>query len=101
MAKKLDTFVVTASLTDDGAPAYMTADKGWTRELSGAAVLDAGGAEGLLAVALGQERQVCDPYTVAVAVDAGSAVAATARERIRAEGPTTRLRRPDPQGPAA
>lgn len=96
MAKKLDTFVVTASLTDDGSPAYLTSDRQWSRQLSRAAVLDAGAADALLELARGQERHVCDPYRVAVAVQAGAPVAASARERIRAEGPTTRLRRPDP-----
>ena len=90
-------FVVTASFTDDGGPAYMTEERRWSRKLGDAVVLDnKDAAEELLGLARGQEAKVCDPYAIkARRTDAGVETS-TAKEVIRAEGPTTPIRRADP-----
>jgi len=89
-------FVVSASLTDDGSPTYMRADRSWSSKLSEAAAVDDDTLKPMLEAALAQERNVCDPYAVKVQLDGGDPVALSAREEIRATGPTTRVRRPDP-----
>ncbi|MGD8861062.1 MAG: DUF2849 domain-containing protein [Myxococcales bacterium] len=98
MAKKPAFFVVSAARTDDGAPAYLKSNKTWSGVLRDAAVVDNPSvADELLQFARSQERQVCDPYVVKVDRDGqGAPLPVSARERIRADGPTTRLRRPDP-----
>jgi len=97
MPKQATHQVITASFTDDGAVAYLRADRSWARALSEAAVVDSPSVvEELLRVAAADERTVCDPYAVEVSVDGGQIAPLTARERIRRDGPTTRLRRPDP-----
>ncbi|MDD9939661.1 MAG: DUF2849 domain-containing protein [Myxococcales bacterium] len=97
MSKSHTSLAITAARTDDGAPVYWTPEGGWSRALADAQVFaDAKVAEGALGQARGQERQVCDPYTMKVSVVDGRPQPLTARERIRCEGPTTRLRRPDP-----
>lgn len=89
--------VITASRTDDGAPVYRAADGAWSLAIADARVF-AGKAEAEdeLAVAQAEERQVCDPYHMKVAPADGPPVPVSARERIRATGPTVRVRRPDP-----
>jgi len=89
-------FVVTASFTDDGAPAYLTADGGWSRALQDAQPMHADAQERQVAErSAHDQRAVCDPYAFKVEVTAGVIDPLTAREHIRAKGPTTRLRRPD------
>lgn len=89
--------VITASRTDDGAPVYRATDGAWKRDLASAHVFpDKAAAEGELAAAQGEERQVCDPYLMKVLSADGAPEPASARERIRAMGPTVRVRRPDP-----
>jgi len=89
-------FVISASLTDTGAPTYLARDGGWTRDLQAALPV---GSEAerdtLLEAALGQERLVSDPYFFDVRLEGSAIDPLSARERIRAEGPTTRIRRPD------
>jgi hypothetical protein len=46
---------------------------------------------------LEQERIVCDPYAIQVSLTSEGLDPLSARETIRATGPTTRLRRPDPK----
>lgn len=88
--------VVTANLTDDGAPVYLTSERNWTRKLVEAhATTQDAEVESLLAHAAGQERMVCDAYAFKVVLGPLGPVATTARERIRGEGPTTPMRRPD------
>ena len=91
-------FVVSASLTDDGSPPYMRADGSWSPKLSEASAVDDDALKPMLEAALTEERKVCDPYGVRVRLDGGTPVAVSAREEIRATGPTTRVRRPDPTG---
>lgn len=97
MAKKQPTQVVTANRTADGAPVYLTSDLRWVTELAHAAVHpDKAAAEQVLSQVAGQERQVCDPYMMAVSVTSRKPQPTSAREHIRSQGPTSRLRRPDP-----
>jgi hypothetical protein len=92
----LKAFVVTASFTDDGAPAYLRQDGGWTRVLAEAATFDEPSSEKWVAEkAKGDQRTVCDPYAFAVAIENGCPKPTTTREWIRSQGATTRLRRPD------
>ena len=97
MARSFGThFVITANLTDDGAPVYLREDGTWSQDLRKALTTDdEARRDDLLAQAAQQERLVCDPYAFKVNVEDGHAVASTARERIRSEGPTTPLRRAD------
>jgi hypothetical protein len=96
MATRGTHFVISAVLTDTGAPTYLTADGSWSPDLQRAATPDSEAErDRLLEAALAQERLVCDPYFFDVALEAGVIDPLSARERIRAEGPTTRIRRPD------
>ena len=93
--------VVSASRTEDGAPVYLTPDLRWSRAVADALIVEDGAAqkEELLDRARGEEREVCDPYTLKVTREDGRAVPLTARERIRSTGPTTPIRRPDRRAP--
>jgi hypothetical protein len=97
MAKRGGThYVISASLTDTGAPAYLAKDGSWSPELQRAApILSDEERDALLAEALRQERVVADPYFFDVRLDGDGIDPLSARERIRAAGPTTRIRRPD------
>jgi hypothetical protein len=89
-------FVISASLTDTGAPTYLTKDGGWTRDLQAALLVQSEvERDSLLEAALRQERLVSDPYFFDVRLEGSAIDPLSARERIRAEGPTTRIRRPD------
>jgi hypothetical protein len=94
-------FVLTANRTIDGAVVYADAAGAWVASLAAAAVFtDRDQAAPLLASARAAERTICDPYLMPVVADGGATAAANTRERIRAAGPTTRLRRPDaPEAP--
>jgi hypothetical protein len=89
-------FVVTANLLADGAPVYLRDDRTWSRALTDAAATDdAATRDAWLALANAAEDIVCDPYVIKVELGPQGPIATTARERIRAEGPTTPIRRPD------
>ena len=89
-------FVVTAADTDSGAPLYLKRDGSWTLQFAEASALASSEErDGLLQAALQQERAACDPYAFSVVMEDGRPVALSKREQIRAEGPTTPLRRPD------
>ena len=90
-------FVVTAGYTDDGAVAYMRADGSWTGKLNEAAPWPSEAeADAKVAVAKKQERLVCDPYAFGVLIKDGGVIdPMTAREAIRANGPTTPMRPAD------
>jgi hypothetical protein len=97
MAKRTGThYVISAQLLDTGAPAYLTAEGVWSTNLQQAAtVLTDEERDALLAQAAQQERIVCDPYFFDVRVEHNTIDPLSARERIRALGPSTRVRRPD------
>lgn len=89
-------FVISASLTDTGAPVYLTAEGTWSPDLQLAAtVVTEAERDRLVQQALEQERLVCDPYFFDVRVEGGVIDPLSAREYIRAAGPTVRIRRPD------
>jgi len=82
-------WIVTANFTADGAPAYVTAGGGWSGRIADAVVFEQkDDAEAQRKQALRAEAQVTDPYLME-ASDAGPKLdVLTARERIRAEGPS-------------
>lgn len=88
-------WVVTGKLTDDAANVWRRADGTWTRDLQQAGVLgDEATAKALAASALANEqRQITDPYVIEVRAENSSIDPLTARERIRATGPTVHTRR--------
>jgi hypothetical protein len=89
-------FVISASLTDTGAPVYLTSEGTWSPDLQRAVTVDTEAErDRLVQQALGQERLVCDPYFFDVRVEGGVIDPLSAREYIRAAGPTVRIRRPD------
>jgi hypothetical protein len=89
-------FVISANFTDSGAPAYLGAGGDWVRELQRAlAIASEAERDDLLNRALLQERVVCDPYFFDVRLEGSVIDPISTRERIRAEGPTVRIRRPD------
>ena len=89
-------FVISASLTDTGAPVYLTPEGTWSSDLQRAATVESEAErDRLVEQALTQERLVCDPYFFDVRVEGGVIDPLSAREYIRAAGPTVRIRRPD------
>jgi hypothetical protein len=89
-------WIVTGNFTDDGAVAWRRADGTWSRTIHDAGLVDEAQAKAHAAHAIAHEqRQICDPYGVEVYADAGVIDPLTARQRIRANGPTTPIRRPD------
>jgi hypothetical protein len=97
MAQRAGThFVISAQFLGTGAPAYLTAAGAWSEDLqSAAAVLTDAERDQMLEQAARQERVVCDPYFFDVRVQRELLEPLSARERIRAQGPSTRVRRPD------
>ena len=89
-------FVISASFLSSGAPAYLAADGEWSRDLQLALLIDSEAErDERLAGALARERVVCDPYFFDVRLEGCVIAPLSTRERIRAHGPSTRLRRPD------
>ena len=89
-------FVISANFLSSGAPAYLAAGGDWVRELQQALTIPSEAErDALLEQALKQERLVCDPYFFDVRLEGTAIDPISTRERIRAEGPTTRIRRPD------
>lgn len=90
-------WVVTGKFTDDGANAWRRADGTWSRQLAEAGLYtDEAGAKAQVADSAAKEqREISDPYVIEVHAADGTIDPLTARERIRATGPTVRVRRPD------
>lgn len=90
-------FLVTANFTDDGAVAYRRADGTWSRQLADAGTFSSEAEAQPVAerAAAEEQREVADPYAIDVRVGAEGLEPTTARERIRAYGPTIPMRRPD------
>jgi len=85
--------IVTANYTEDGAVAWRRADGTWSRQLTEAGLLEATAATAAAATArLTEQREISDPYVIEVHADGASIDPLTARERIRANGPTIRRR---------
>lgn len=89
--------VLTASITETGSPVYLTSNGSWSASLKDAWLMESTEqCERELATALSQERLVADPYSFMVVLSDGRIDPQSQREEIRATGPTTPLRRPDP-----
>jgi hypothetical protein len=90
-------WVVTGKFTADGANAWRRLDGTWARSLAEAGLLsDEATAKSLTAAAIASEqREISDPYVIEVYAEGGTIDPLTARERIRANGPTVPVRRPD------
>lgn len=91
-------FLLTANFTETGSPAYRDRDHRWTGDAAQAALFES--EEQAKPVAdqarATEQRLVTDPYVVKVQLsDDGGFSFLSARERIRAKGPTTPVRRPD------
>jgi hypothetical protein len=83
-------WVVTGKLTDDASNVYRRADGSWSRDLQQAGLVsDEATAKAQAASAVANEqRQITDPYVIEVHAADGVIDALSARERIRATGPT-------------
>ena len=85
--------VVTANRTWDGVVVYRTATKGWSVELTDAAIVrDSDEAKNLLAEAVADDVGAIGPYIAPVQVDeAGKILPGNLREQIRRDGVTIDL----------
>jgi hypothetical protein len=85
--------VVTANRTWDGAVIYRTAAKGWSTELSEAAIVRASDeARALLTESTADDLGAIGPYIAPVEIDAqGALKPGNLRERIRLKGVTIPL----------
>lgn len=90
-------WIVTGNFTDDGAVAWRRGDGTWSRTIADAGLVDdEASAKAIAAHANAREqREICDPYGIEVRAEHGTIDPLTARQRIRANGPTTPIRRPD------
>ncbi|MDB4955693.1 MAG: nitrite reductase [Myxococcales bacterium] len=90
-------WIVTGNFTADGAVAWRRADGTWSRQIADAGLLaDEATAKQLAAAAsAAEQREISDPYGIEVYADGKTIDPLTARQRIRANGPTTPIRRPD------
>jgi hypothetical protein len=89
-------YVVTASFTATGAPAYLSRQGDWVSDLQAAATFeDEQRKNGALAQAAKDEALVCDAYAFMVSFEGELIDPLSAREAIRAEGPSVFVRRPD------
>jgi hypothetical protein len=91
-------WVVTGKFTDDGSNAYRRADGTWSPSIAEAGLVadEATGKAHAAKTVATEQRQISDPYVIEVNAANGSIEPLSARERIRATGPTIRIRRPDP-----
>lgn len=97
MAASNTMWIITGSFTEDGAVAWRRADGTWSRAFADVGVVDseANAKELAAAAAKREQREISDPYVVEVRATDGKVELLSARERIRANGPTIRIRRPD------
>jgi Protein of unknown function (DUF2849) len=95
MAKPDVRWIVTANFTADGAVAYRKSDGSWSRSLRDAGTFEteADALPWVGAAAKTEQRLVADPYAIDVGQGPDGIFALTARERIRAAGPTIPIRR--------
>lgn len=85
--------VITANKLTFGEVVYWSGPRGWQPSLQQAVVLDEAGAEGALKLAAEsvQRCEVVAPYAFPVRVEHGRIIPVSAREQIRARGPSVRL----------
>ena len=91
-------WVVTGKFTADASNAWRRVDGTWSHQLTEAGLYtDEAAAKAQVADTIAKEqREISDPYVIEVHAADGTIDPLTARERIRATGPTVRIRRPDP-----
>lgn len=95
-------YVITGSLTREGDVAYLREDATWATRLAEAhAFTDKKQAEAKLAEIKVQQAVITEPYVFEAEDRDGAIRPTSAREILRAEGPSTRLRRPDQAGARA
>lgn len=89
-------FVISANLLQSGACCWRRKDGTWATDLQEAhpAATEAE-RDAMLAEAQREEKAVADPYAFPVLVNGSTIDPLTAREEIRAKGPTVAYRRPD------
>ena len=97
MATTETRWIVTANFTADGSVAYRRPDGSWSGTFSEAEVFasEADTADPVASAAKLEQRLVSDPYGIDVGLGAAGIFPNSARERIRAQGPTVPVRRPD------
>lgn len=97
MSQREICWVVTANFTADGGVAYLEPGGVWSRSVAAARVFatEEEAAPLVKKAAAEEQRLVSDPYAIDMGLVEGVPVPLTARERIRATGPTVRIRRPD------
>src|SRR5688572_17462494 len=90
-------WVVTGKFTETGANAWRRADGTWSGDLQEAGLVsdEASAKTQVAAATANEQRHISDPYIIEVHAGSGTIDPMTARERIRATGPTIRVRRPD------
>lgn len=92
-------FVITGSLTREGSVVYLAADGAWELALEDAqAFSDSTTAETRLETVKTAEGTITEPYVFEAKCIDGKISPYSAREQLRAQGPSTRLRRPDGAG---
>jgi hypothetical protein len=89
-------FVISANLLGSGAPAWRRSDGTWSTDLQQAhpAATEAE-RDAMLNDAAREEALIADPYAFPVRLVESTIDPLTAREEIRAKGPTVAYRRPD------
>jgi len=89
-------WIVTGKFTADGANAWRRGDGTWSRRFHEVGLfVDETSARAVLPAAAAEQRVITDPYIVDVLVEGATIAPSSARERIRATGPTVPIRRPD------
>ena len=102
MSEVTPCYIVTGSLTDEGTVAYLSPQGVWATVLADAEAFSGRAqAEARLAEVKPREAIVTEPYTFEASLSGGQIIPLSAREKLRAEGPSTRIRRPDPSPKAA
>ena len=95
-------YVITGNLTADGSVAYLRADATWAATLAEAnAFENEEQAEAKLTEVKTAEGVITEPYVFTAERHDDAIKPVSAREILRAEGPSTRLRRPDQAGARA
>ncbi len=96
MSNAQSCFIVTGSLTEEGCVAYLRADDSWAKSLTDAHPFDSQDeAEARLATVKAAESVITEPYVFEAQRSGSNFAPTSAREKLRAGGPSTRLRRPD------
>jgi hypothetical protein len=83
-------WIVTANFTETGAVAWRRADGTWSRKVQEAGLLDdeASAKAQAARTSATEQREISDPYVIEVQLEGEAIELLSARERIRANGPT-------------